>query len=94
VAEFKKPETRAAIKDYLSAVEALKRMPPPATLPSSGSDPYVNQSAITGYLNQLGQVMQRIKTQREAAEATLDPTEKKRFRALQRSVETNERDDQ
>jgi hypothetical protein len=94
VAEFKKPETRAAVKDYLSAVDALKRMPTPVIVPSRGSDPYINQNAITGYLNQLGQVMQRIKTQREAAEATLDPSEKKRFRALQRSVETNSPDDQ
>jgi hypothetical protein len=82
------------VKDYLSAVEALKTMPKPVIIQSGGDDPYVNQSAITGYLNNLGQVMQRIRTQREAAEATLDPTEKKRFRALQKSVESNSPDDQ
>jgi hypothetical protein len=75
-----------ALERYSAARAAIKEIPVPVLINSG--DPLASHAAITGYLNELGRRVDTLKTQQSAVQQNLDPDERKRFKQLEKSLDS------
>lgn len=90
-AQYRNPETQAAVDEYSHAWQQFKADGEAgATL--GEIDPLTNPGAIVDYANKIGTDTNQLDQAERAAKGTMNPEEKKRFKAYQKELMQPETD--
>jgi hypothetical protein len=91
VAQFKNPQTQAAVEDYQSKWQALQD-DAQAGAHLDAIDPLVNPQALTDYANRIGTHANQLDQAERAAKDFMSSQEKKRFKSLQKELQEEHED--
>lgn len=89
VPQFHDPETQAAVEAYQNSWRRFQQDARDGA--NMGDlDPLTNPGAITGYANKIGADANQLDAAERAARQTMNPEERKRFKAFQKDLQSPE----